>query len=314
MSTRLRAAAALAMILGMLAAALPGRADPRGPRELVVAYMNALQHRHLTAALAMIGVHLPPAVASMLKGQTFFQWAVKQYAVKQVRIDGGLAVVTVEELRFLDVPPSLRARAAKWEPFARAMRWGDGRVTERFVLIRPDRRWIFDSCHSGISLSGLPIQPLLAAASKNQIPSPALQKRLADFVNHIGIGQLVQSMGSSAPVLGVVAAIAIPSFERARHLGQLVGCESNLKNIGTALEMYDVDYGSYPRSLAMLTPEYLRYIPTCPAAGADTYSSSYSVSATGYTVTCAGAHHQAVGLPPNYPQYTSTQGLIVPGH
>lgn len=318
MRARLRAAA-LALILGMLAATLPGRAAPRGPRDLVVAYMNALQHRDLTAAMAMIGVRLPPPVAALLtptlEGQTYFQWAVKQYSITNVRIDGGLAVVSVSELRFLDLAAQLRARFAPLTPFAQTVRWGDHRVNERFILIRPDREWLFDSCHSGISLANFPVQALMEAASKNEMPSPALQKQLADFVNHVGIGQLMQSMSSSAPVLGLVAAIAIPNFEHARNLGQLTACESNLKNIGVALEMYATDNnGVYPKSLDKLTPNYLRYIPTCPSAGSDTYTPGYSVSGTNYTVICSGDNHHAVGLPPDYPRYTSTQGLIVPEH
>ncbi len=48
-------------------------------------------------------------------------------------------------------------------------------------------------------------------------------------------------------------------------------CKSNLKNIGTALEMYSSDHGGeYPPSLATLSPEYLKRIPECPLAGQDT--------------------------------------------
>jgi hypothetical protein len=56
-------------------------------------------------------------------------------------------------------------------------------------------------------------------------------------------------------------------------------CKSNLKNIGTALEMYSSDHGGeYPPSLATLSPEYLKRIPECPLAGQDTYSPSYNLS------------------------------------
>jgi len=59
----------------------------------------------------------------------------------------------------------------------------------------------------------------------------------------------------------------------ARHLA---GCVRNLKNLGTALEMYSTDAsGRFPKSLARLTPSYVKAIPTCPAAGTDTYSSAF---------------------------------------
>ncbi len=95
--------------------------------------------------------------------------------------------------------------------------------------------------------------------------------------------------------------------------GGITACKSNLKNIGTALEMYSTDSaGRLPRHLSQLTPNYLKNIPTCPSLGANTYSSGF-VSASGpdaYTVVCSGSNHAGVGLSPNFPQYNSTQGLI----
>lgn len=80
-------------------------------------------------------------------------------------------------------------------------------------------------------------------------------------------------------VLGFVAlalAILIPRMIRPKNYGQLTACKSNLKNIGTGLEMYSTDYGGrYPTSLAQLTPNYLKTLPQCPTAGRDTYSASY---------------------------------------
>lgn len=92
-------------------------------------------------------------------------------------------------------------------------------------------------------------------------------------------------------------------------------CESNLKNLGTALEMYSTDNnGRFPQRLAALTPLYLKAIPTCPDAGRDTYSASYQVAASpdAYTLYCRGNNHAREGMAPNSPQYTSTVGLISP--
>jgi hypothetical protein len=114
---------------------------------------------------------------------------------------------------------------------------------------------------------------------------------------------------------GVAAAILVPNFVRARGQGQETACKSNLKNIGTALEMWSTDHsGKYPDSLSQLTPDYLKAIPTCPVSGTDTYSASYSkhkgASYDSFTIFCQGHNHEAVGLPPDYPRYDAEQGLI----
>lgn len=319
MIARRRIFLALTVLLAVLAVGIPGRGEERGPRELVVAFMDALKHRDLATALTYVGLDLPEPAARVLPDaldrQNLFQWAVKDYAVKSVRVDGGLAVVTVEELRFVDVAASVRARLSQLGAFADAVHWGDSRVTERFILIRPDKRWIFDSCHSGIAMDALPLKDIVESASQGGPPSPELQARIGAFLNNVGFGQLVQSLGSSGPMVPLVAGIAIPNFVRARSMGQVTACKSNLKNIGTALEMYSTDNaGRFPTGLGPLVPNYLRVMPTCPSAGRDTYSRSYEAASNpdAYTVCCEGPHHAGAGLPPDYPKYTSTQGLLTP--
>jgi type II secretory pathway pseudopilin PulG len=112
--------------------------------------------------------------------------------------------------------------------------------------------------------------------------------------------------------VGVLAAILVPNFIRARARGRLTACKSNLKNIGTALEMYSTDHaGRYPLRFRDLTPNYLKTIPTCPTAGIVTYLYAGAAHPDLYTVVCAGLHHAAQGITtPNYPQYTSITGLI----
>lgn len=92
--------------------------------------------------------------------------------------------------------------------------------------------------------------------------------------------------------------------------GTLTACRSNLKNISTALEMYSTDAnGLYPLSLDALTPGYLRTIPTCPFAGSMTYVYTSHSNPDNFTVYCAGNNHDASGMGPNQPSYTSTAGL-----
>ena len=123
-------------------------------------------------------------------------------------------------------------------------------------------------------------------------------------------------------IIAILAAILVPNFIRARAQGQLTACKSNLKNIGTALEMYSTDWsGKYPilaNFEAGLTPNYLKTIPEGPAAGTNTYE--YATAAPAYNtssfvdyylVSCNQlSPHVGVNVPNGYPQYDGIQGLI----
>ena len=118
-------------------------------------------------------------------------------------------------------------------------------------------------------------------------------------------------------IIAILAAILVPNFVRARAQGHVTACKSNLKNIGTALEMYATDnQGRYPSPLGKLTSGsmggYLKQIPTCPAASSDTYTASYKSTTNPdiFTVYCNGTNHSAVELPANYPAFDSVSGLI----
>jgi hypothetical protein len=96
------------------------------------------------------------------------------------------------------------------------------------------------------------------------------------------------------------------SVAQASAEGQTAACKSNLKNLGTALEMYSTDNaGHYPGSMAQLSPNYYKTIPTCPAAGKDTYSESYKVGVNPDSYSFSCSQKQAHDL-----AYTSEQGLI----
>lgn len=83
--------------------------------------------------------------------------------------------------------------------------------------------------------------------------------------------------------------------EQRTRKSNLAQCKSNVRNIGTALEMYSTDNsGRYPLSLDLLVPSYLKSLPTCPTVGHETYRSGYqSVSIPdNYTVSCQSGHHR----------------------
>lgn len=102
-----------------------------------------------------------------------------------------------------------------------------------------------------------------------------------------------------------------PRGYRSRSGGQLTACKSNCKNIATALEMYASDHkGHYPARLEDLLPgNYLRSLPTCPAAGRTTYENyQVTVKPDNFSFACCGDNHPNAG--PNLPRYHSETGLI----
>ena len=121
-------------------------------------------------------------------------------------------------------------------------------------------------------------------------------------------------------IIAILAAILVPNFIRARAQGQVTSCKSNLKNIGTACEMYATDNaGRYPADLNKLTTPangqqpYLKQVPKCPSQGTSApYTASYksAMNPDVYTVYCSGSNHTAAGCDADYPKFTATQGLI----
>ncbi len=114
-------------------------------------------------------------------------------------------------------------------------------------------------------------------------------------------------------IIAILAAVLVPNFIRARAMGQLTACKSNLKNLATALEAYSVDYGArYPTALTSLTPNYIKTIPACPTAGKQTYSGSFvsTIDPDTYLVRCEGVFHASLAIPTDYPRYDSGRGLI----
>lgn len=288
------------------------------PRQLVATFMDALKAEDYAKALRMVGVAVPDEVAPRLglalARQDFFQVRLKDYRIQEVKIDGGLALVTVEELRFFDLSSQARNELEQVAgPLADTIRWGDARVTETFVLVRLRGSWMFDTVHSGMQADDLPFGVFFGAARGVRVADDAFAKKMVALINETGVGRVVQTMGSMAAIMPMVLGELAAERHSVETGGSLLGCKSNLKNIGTALEMYCTDNaGRFPTTLHLLTPNYLRQIPTCPSAGRNTYSSAFRSASNpdAYTVICRGTHHKTAGQARNYPQYTSIQGLI----
>lgn len=109
-------------------------------------------------------------------------------------------------------------------------------------------------------------------------------------------------------------AVLLPHGIHRRNPDSLTICKSNLKNVGTAREMYATDNADlYPDSAARLTPNYLKVIPTCTSSGTDTYSVGFRSAShpDNYTFFCQGPNHVDSGeSSPDYPQCNSLQGLV----
>ena len=85
-------------------------------------------------------------------------------------------------------------------------------------------------------------------------------------------------------IIGLLAAIAIPNFVKARSRAQQNACIANLKQIEGATQVWAVDTGQADTATpttANLTPNYLKTWPTCPGGGA-----AYAPAAVSARPTC----------------------------
>lgn len=75
-------------------------------------------------------------------------------------------------------------------------------------------------------------------------------------------------------IIGLLAAIAIPNFVNARATAAQNACLANLRQLDSAIQMYQIDTGAWPNALSQLSP-YLRNVPTsCPGSSTVAYSLS----------------------------------------
>lgn len=119
-------------------------------------------------------------------------------------------------------------------------------------------------------------------------------------------------------VIGILAAIMMPKFARARFSAELTACQGNLNAIAKAVRLYANDNNQdLPTTLTQLTDAssgQRAYLPdrlVCPSNDtAYTYASGTDRNT--FTVFCQGIHATVVPelVSPGYPQYASTTVLL----
>ncbi|UCD55904.1 MAG: prepilin-type N-terminal cleavage/methylation domain-containing protein [Candidatus Omnitrophota bacterium] len=90
-------------------------------------------------------------------------------------------------------------------------------------------------------------------------------------------------------IIGLLAAIAIPNFVKARETAQKNACIANLKQIQGAIQVWALDAGSAstatPSATAVLS-DYIKKWPSCSVLGA-----TYTIPAVSADPTCSGTDH-----------------------
>jgi prepilin-type N-terminal cleavage/methylation domain-containing protein len=82
-------------------------------------------------------------------------------------------------------------------------------------------------------------------------------------------------------IIGLLAAIAIPNFVRARTQSQMNACINNLRQIDGAVQQWALENKKNSSDAAAFTDvkDYLKSAVICPAGGT-AFSDSYSMGAT----------------------------------
>ena len=87
-------------------------------------------------------------------------------------------------------------------------------------------------------------------------------------------------------IIGLLAAIAIPNFVKARQSAQQQACIANLKQVEGAKTLWALDGGTGTPTMGDLVPDYIKRTPSCPAGG------TYTVGDMDTTPVCSESGHE----------------------
>lgn len=117
-------------------------------------------------------------------------------------------------------------------------------------------------------------------------------------------------------IIGILAAIALPRFVRARYRAYLSACMQNERNLATALESYRTDNRVYPVALNVLVQAggagTITSIPFCPSAPGTQYTYVVNPEGDQFTLSCDTGYHQyqIQGMTAGYPMYVAGLGVV----
>jgi len=89
-------------------------------------------------------------------------------------------------------------------------------------------------------------------------------------------------------IIGLLAAIAIPNFVKARTTAQMNACIANLKQIDGAKQIFAIDANKTDTNTPTwgnLVSDYIKRQPTCQSGG------SYTIGTVGTIPACSTATH-----------------------
>jgi len=92
-------------------------------------------------------------------------------------------------------------------------------------------------------------------------------------------------------IIGLLAAIAIPNFVRARTQAQENACVANLKQIDGAKQVWALDTGGADTDTPTwgdLVPNYIKRQPSCPSGG------DYTIGAVNADPSCSEGGNHAI--------------------
>jgi competence protein ComGC len=134
---------------------------------------------------------------------------------------------------------------------------------------------------------------IYSAASPPQIPQPAVVRSApgsaAPWIIVVVIAAIAVPVVIA--IIGLLAAIAIPNFVKARQASQRAACVANLKQIASAKATWAAQYKKLktdePADTDLFGAErYIQKKPQCPAGG------TYSLGPIGNYPTCTIPHHE----------------------
>ena len=95
-------------------------------------------------------------------------------------------------------------------------------------------------------------------------------------------------------IIGILLAIAVPNFIRARESSRAKSCTSNLKQIDSAKEQWAMDNkktsADSPADADIYgATKYVKSTPSCPASG------TYTIAAVGTSPSCSVGNNATAG-------------------